>query len=298
MDRQLLRKPPSRSHRLFRRNRDWPSRVVLQLVLVVLASVWAIDPVKACDDKPPPPGAKQLNYLTAAFDFCPSVSDISATGNAGTGKLYSGVWWESTVLEKSEYKNNPDGSLSIPNGGGLQSVPRTMVPGELPLLAGGRGFFVEFEVSLSDDNQDHFPAVWLMPIEHNQRQEDVYPPDPPGFERWLEIDVDEGGFTPGPMATAIGWSGIWPDYQRQRSNPDLHNKKMDRSQIHRFGAGFDPKTLTITYWHNDQIQYVASGESVPAIARRQHFYIIMNATTHHRHLPYTMNVYRVRAFVP
>lgn len=274
--------------------------VMLLSSLSIAAPVGACAaPVRACKGKPPPRGAVALGATRVAFDFCPKVSDISADGKPGASKLYSGVWWENAVPAKTVYSNNPDGSLSIPYPAGLATVPRTMVPGSLPLLAGDRAFFVEFEVSLSDDNPDHFPAVWLMPIEHNQRQEDSYPPDKPGFERWLELDVDEGGFSPGPMGTAISWSGVWPNYKRVRSNPDLHNRRIDRSQRHTFGAGFDPRHLTISFWYDDKLQYTASGDSVPAIARKQHFYLIMNADSHnHRHhLQYNMNVYRVRAFV-
>jgi hypothetical protein len=272
------------------------SRAVTGLVLLVSLMVMA-NPLRACDDKPPPPGAIALGSTQVVFDICPRVSDISADGEPSEAKFYRGVWWENDVPDLSVFSNNPDGSLAIPYPAGLATVPRRMVPGSLPLLAGNRAFFVEFEVSLSDDNPDHFPAVWLMPIEHNLRQEDSYPPDQRGFERWLEIDVDEGGFTPGPMATAIGWSGIWPHYQRSRSNPNLHNKKMDRAQRHRFGAGFDPSNLTITYWYDDRIQYTASGESVPEVAKKQHFYLIMNTNSQGRHLPFTMNLYRVRAFM-
>jgi hypothetical protein len=268
-------------------------------VIILLSNLFVTDRLEAaCDDKPPPKGAIALKYTKVAFDFCPKVSDIAMDGKETGKKLYNGVWWENALPDKSFYSDNPDGSLSVSKDGGLVTVPRSMVPGQLPLLAGDRGFFVEFEVSLSNDHQDHFSAVWLMPIEHNQRQEDSYPPEAGGFERWLEIDVDESGFSPGPMGTAIAWSGIWPNYKRVRSNPNLHNTKIDRTQRHRFAAGFDPENLKITFWHNDKIQYVASGESVPEIARKQHFYVLMNATSHKLELPYTLNIYRIRAFVP
>ncbi|WP_156164491.1 hypothetical protein [Bradyrhizobium sp. LTSP885] len=258
----------------------------------LIAQAWA------CNDGPLPEGATKLGFTRLAFNICPNVSDISMDGRGDSAKLYNGVWWDKAVPPKSLYTDNADGSLSISFGGALATVPRTMTPGALPLLRGTDGFFVEFEVSLSDNDHDHFPAVWLMPIEHNQRLDDSYQPDERGFERWIEIDVDEGGFAPGPMGTAISWSGTWPNYTRVRSNPDLYNQRIDRSHRHKFAAGFDPKTLTITFWHDDKIQYVAKGESVPEIARKQNFYVIMNAASHKLNLPYTMNVYGVRAFIP
>jgi hypothetical protein len=268
-------------------------------VLMVLPSVFLPNALEACDYKPLPPGVIALGVTKVAFDICPKLVDTSMDGkNDGTANLYSGFWWEKTVPERSQYSDNPDGSLSISFNASLATVPRTMVPGALPLLAGDRRFFVEFEVSISDNYQDHFPAVWIMPIEHNQRQEDSYQPDEAGYERWLEIDVDEAGSTPGPMATAISWFGKWPNYHRLRSNPNLHNEKIDRTQRHRFGAGFDPQNLTISFWYDDNLQYVASGRSVPAVARKQHFYALIDTWSHGLNVPYTMNVYRIRALVP
>jgi hypothetical protein len=271
--------------------------VDLTVLAIVAFNAATIAPIKACEAKPLPPGAVALNFAKVAWDICPTRSDISMSGKGLDALLYNGMWWTNDIPESSLYADNPDGSLAIALGGGVATVPRNMIPGRLPLLAGDRGFFIEFETYLSDDDPDHWPAVWLMPIEHNGRQEDNYAPDEKGFERFLEIDVDEGGYSPGPMATAISWTGKWPRYSRTRSNPDLNNAKIDRTQRHRFGAGFNPQTLTITFWHNDKIQYVASGESVPEIARKQHFFAIMNANSHNKKLPYTMNVTRVRAFV-
>jgi hypothetical protein len=198
------------------------SKAVKGLVLsVALWSVSIANPLQACENKPPPPEAIAIGATQVAYDICPTVSDISADGKLGKAKLYRGIFWDNNnIPELSVFSNNPDGSLAIPYPAGLATVPRSMVPGPLPLLAGDHGFFVEFDASISDDNSDHFPAVWLLPIEHNLKQEDSYPPDERGFERWLELDVDEGGFTPGPMGTALSWSGVWPHYERIRSVTD------------------------------------------------------------------------------
>ncbi|QAU48748.1 hypothetical protein [Bradyrhizobium guangzhouense] len=267
-------------------------------LLVVVGDLLLAQAADACDDGPMPIGAAELQYTKVAFDFCPHTSDIALDGKGATARLYNETWWDKAIPAPSLYSESTDGSLAISLGGVLASVPRAMVGGSLPLLSGDRGFFVEFETSLSDNDPDHFSAVWLMPIEHNQRQEDSYPPDPRGFERWIEIDVDESGFAPGPMGTTLSWSGIWPKYERVRSNPNLYNEKIDRTVRHRFAAGFNPEKLTVTFWYDDKIQYVASGPSVPEIARKQNFYIILDATTHKLGHPYTLYIHRIRAYVP
>ena len=116
-------------------------------VLMVLPSVFLPNALEACDYKLLPPGVIALGVTKVAFDICPKLVDISMDGkNDGTANLYSGFWWEKTVPERSQYSDNPDGSLSISFNASLATVPRTMVPGALPLLAGDRRFFVEFEV--------------------------------------------------------------------------------------------------------------------------------------------------------
>ncbi|WP_225112354.1 hypothetical protein [Bradyrhizobium sp. NBAIM32] len=151
-------------------------------------------------------------------------------------------------------------------------------------------------MSLSDNDPDHWPAVWLMPVEHNVRQDDVYEGDPPKFERWLEIDVDEGGYANGAMGTALSWSGIWPNYTRIRSTPNLHNAFLDRTKLNRFGAGFDASNMSIGFWLNDELQYVARSPSVPDVALKQSFYLIVSAQSRGKNIPYRMSVARVQAF--
>lgn len=56
-------------------------------------------------------------------------------------------------------------------------------------------------------------AVWMMPVQHSgsngEALGDVYSSDPAGYERWMELDVDEGGFTVGEMGAVISWQGSW-----------------------------------------------------------------------------------------
>lgn len=265
--------------------------------LIFLAGA-VIGSAQACESRPVPPGARALGYTRIAFDLCPTLSDISLDGIGNATALYNSVWWSPKIPSPSLYADAPDGGVTIAMGGALATVPRTMVPGKLPLLSGSSGFYVEFETRISDNDRDHWPAVWLMPIEHNGRHEDHYPPDVARYERWQEIDVDEGGYAPGPMGTAIAWEGIWPNVKRTRSNPNLKNDPIDRTVRHRFGAGYDPKKLTITFWYDEKQQYTAESPAVSEITRRQNFYLIMNSQSHKTKTPYTMTVYRIRAFVP
>ncbi len=163
-------------------------------------------------------------------------------------------------------------------------------------MPGTNGFYVEFDVRLSDNDPDHFPAVWLMPAEHNGAQLDHYAADAAGFERWMELDIDEGGFGPGLTGTVHNWTGVYPDYQHVQNPSNVSSVAIDRSQKHTFGAGFDPVKQTVTWWLDGVRQMAAGPPHVPAIAARQHFYLIMSAQSHRKNKTYSMFVSAVRAY--
>ena len=142
-----------------------------------------------------PPGAVALGYTKCVIRERPAAADV-APGKNGNFKWFSGQWYSKTNPPLSHYSTR-NGELVMTLGGNLVSAPLDFSAGKLPLLAGADGFYVEFDVRLSDNDKDHWPAVWLMPAEHDGKH-DQYEGDPKGFERFMELDVDEGGFGPRP----------------------------------------------------------------------------------------------------
>ena len=159
-----------------------------------LAGALAYGPCIA-DQSPPdtsgtvPPGAAALGYTRRAIYLTPTVDDISYDGTVKN--LYSGDWYDPVKPPSTYFMTG--GVLTMNQGGVITTESRRSQPGALPLLLGSRGFYVEFAVKLSDNQTDHFPAVWVMPQEHNASQSDRQPGDPPHYERWMEVDVNEGG---------------------------------------------------------------------------------------------------------
>jgi hypothetical protein len=242
-----------------------------------------------------PPGAAALTYTLCVINEHPTAADI-APGSSGDYKWFNGQWWE-TPPPPADY-STVSNVLALSLGGDLVSTPRDFSAGALPVLSGSNGFYVEFDVRLSDTNQDHWPAVWLMPVEHNAQMQDSYPGDPPGFERWMELDVDEGGWGPGLLGTVHSWTGIWPDF-RSISNPNnLSPVALDRSRKHTFGGSYDPLARRVAWWVDGELQMYAAAPYVPAVAAKQHFYLILSAQTHGKNIPYSMFVSGVRAYVP
>lgn len=254
-----------------------------------------------------PPGALLLGYTKCVINERPTAADIALPETKGRYKWYSGQWWmkEKPSLDLYETVN---GVLSIKLGGEIVSAPHDFSEGLLPYLPGSDGFYVEFDVWLSDNDPDHWPALWLMPKEHNWKREDNYPElgDPPGFQRWMELDVDEGGFGPGLTGTVHHWFGIWEEGFKNIQNPNnVSPLPLDRTQKHTFGASFDPKHLIVTWWVDGVPMMSAGGKfcpyqpsCVPVVARKQNFYIIISAQSHGKQKPYRIFVSAVRAYVP
>jgi hypothetical protein len=252
-----------------------------------------------------PPGAAALGYTKCIINEHPDVNDI-APGPSGNYKWFSGQWWyASKAPSLDHYSMNDDGILTLSPGGDLTSTPLDFSKGGLPLLPGKTGFYVEFDVQLSSNNSDHWPAVWLMPREHNSHKDDRYPgdypDDPPGFERWLEIDVDEGGFGPGLTGTVHAGEGISPDYKNPQNPNNISKDPIDRSELHTFGASYDPINSRVTWWVDGVEQMSADNTDdtyIPAVARQQNFYLIMSNQSHGERRHYSLFISGVRAYVP
>jgi hypothetical protein len=149
-----------------------------------------------------------------------------------------------------------------------------------------------------------------MPVEHSGGSggplRDVYPGDPDGFERWMELDVDEGGLAKsgGAMCSAIAWWGRWGlgGFKSKISNNWATGEALDRTKVHTFGASYDPVKRQVTSWVDGKQKWQTPIDcsSVPTIAAQQHFYPILSVWRIDKgmHKSYSMHVSGVRAYVP
>lgn len=143
-----------------------------------------------------PPGAAELGYTRCVINEHPTTADI-APGRQGNYKWFSGQWYASAPPSLDHYATL-NGTLALSLGGDLVSAPQDFSASKLPLLPGADGFYVEFDVRLSDNDPDHWPAVWLMPVEHGGKQTDHYEGDP---------------------ASSAGWSWMWTKGALGRASP-------------------------------------------------------------------------------
>jgi hypothetical protein len=242
-----------------------------------------------------PPGAAALGYTKLVVDNQPATSQISPypTYN-GNYDWFSGLWFDQ---ENNSYYSESNGVLAMTLGGTLSGTPLDFSTGALPVLPGANGFYVEFVYWLSDNGSDHWPAVWLEAVEHGNGT-DYYSGDPSGYERWLELDVQEGGFGPGLTGTSHSWTGIYPNYSNTQNSNNVDSTSVDQSQQHAWGASYNPSNSTVAWWVDGVQQMSAGSPSVPAIAAQQHFFLVINAASHGANTPYTMYIKSVKVYVP
>src|SRR3989339_414710 len=244
-----------------------------------------------------PPGAASLGYTKCVINEHPSISDFAPSRN-GTYKWYRGVWW-GTEPSTNLY-TMVGNELAISLNGSLCAIPIDHLQyGLLPALPGADGFYIEFDVRLSNNDADHWPAVWLLPREKTGGYGDKYPGDPTNFERWMELDVDEQEGADFRMnGTVHSWTGIYPTPGFTSDMESVHSTNIDRTALHTYGASYDPITSTVKWWLDGE--YIGSGTypHVPTIAAVQHFYPIISNQTHGLNVDYTLFLSGVRAYVP
>jgi hypothetical protein len=241
-----------------------------------------------CANPAPPPGAASLGIPHLIFCVQPTTADISVVDST-SAKLFSGSWYNQSAIPMTFYSMNGP-VLVISKGGGVSTETRKSTAGALPLLAASAGFYVEFAVRLSDNDSDHWPAVWLMPQEHDAHHTDHLAGDPQGSERWMELDVDEGGFNAGHHGAVINWSGKYPEYQHQNLSNDVPKPALDRTQEHIFGMTYNPSAQKVTWWIDGASVGSVSTATLPAFVNDHHYYLIMGAQNHGANHPYDMYV--------
>ena len=281
---------------------------------VALSAVFAFSCGAA--EKRLPPGAAALGCTVKVIDEHPTAADIAPdNANNGPYKWFNGSWWSPGRPATNLYAT-VDGALAIrydavtDKGGCLIGTPRDLSKGALPWLDGNKSFYIEFDARLSDNDPNHWPALWVMPVEHSggsgNKMQDVYPGDPSGYERWMELDVDEGSLAKsgGAMCSVISWTGTWgkgEGYQRVTANNWMTGEALDRTKVHTFGASYDPFKRQVTSWVDGKKKWQTpeNSEAVPAIALEQHYYPILSVWRQDKepHKPYSMHVSGVRAYV-
>jgi hypothetical protein len=243
-----------------------------------------------------PDAAVSLGFHTLVFYDEPNLEEVSTTDQDSTSKWYPGIFSSpvNANMVSRSLLGQSGSLLSIGLGGGVSSETHTSGLGVLPFLSGAKGFYVEIAMHLSSNDPDHFSGLFLQTVEHNLAKQDHFPSDPPGFERWSEIDISESGYGPGNLETFMNWAGSYPNYQRKYWNSYGHDAKLDWTVEHRFGVSYEPTTNTLQWFLDDVPTY--SLQPTQSVIQSFHYFVVMEASSHGGHVPYEMFVRYVRAY--
>ncbi len=243
-----------------------------------------------------PAGAAALGYTTQLFYDQPQLSEVSASDEDSTSKWYPGAFYNGTAqnLNSLQSLSTVNSQLAISLGGGVSSETHASKAAVLPLLSGSQGFYVEFGMRLSSNDQDHFAGLYLDTVEHNLAKDDHLSSDPKSFERWTEIDVSETGFGPGSLASFINWTGEYPLYTRWIFNSYGHNAALDFTVEHRYGMSYNPDA-NLLQWYIDDVPTWAT-PATESVIKNFHYYLVMEASSHGANKPYQMFISYVTAY--
>lgn len=284
-------------------------------------------PLPPVTDPKVPKGAAALGLSRTIVNETPKKADICPDPKrGGKYKWFSGIWYLPMVpLDRYE---DVDGALKIiapgkqeptvdpktgkkikpPRGGMLVSCPREAKDrdnAQLPYLDGAKPFYIEWEVSLSSNDPDHYLELWLMPNASTIGSQAHYEGDPTGpdwkMERWLELDVEESGLSKGVGICGTvhnTWQFGHPNTHHLMNGNHISKVPIDRTKRVRYGASYDPATLTVKWYVDDEERISASYPQIPAIMRDQKSYIIMGAAQRQKKVPYEMYVHNFRIYAP
>jgi hypothetical protein len=245
-----------------------------------------------------PVGATALGYTTQVFYDQPQLTEVSTTDADSTSKWFPGSFSSpvSQNLAARELLSMQESELTIALGGSVSSETHASKAGGLPFLSGAQGFYVEFAMHLSSNDTDHFSGLYLQTAEHDLAKNDHLSTDPAGFERWEEIDVSEGGYGTGSLATIVNWEGAYPHYTSQLSNSWglSHDVTFDWTVQHRYGVSYNPATNVLQWYIDDVPTFKATPTA--SVMKAFHYYLTMGAGSHGSHTPYDMYVDYVAAY--
>jgi hypothetical protein len=234
-----------------------------------------------------PDGAVALGYYNRLFYDAPKLAEVSTSMTSTTSKWYS-------LPTNVAHMNMQGSDLAIGLGGAVWSQAHRGKEGALPYVSGAQGFYVEYAMHLSSNNNDHFEGLYLQTAEHTMGL-DHLSTDPAGYQRWTEIDVSESGYGPGSLATVINYYGVSPNYSRTLWNDyGLIHTPIDYTKEHIYGVSYDPSNNVLQYYIDNVPTWSISPTN--STIKDWHYFLVMESSSHGAHAPYYMYIRYVAAY--
>ena len=206
-------------------------------------------------------------------------------------KWFNGWWWEAKNPPPADRYSVTDGVLTMRSTSHIMSAPHKYgQKGAHPFLPGKDGFYIEctMEYSINGQNQGGF---WLMPTAKLNGG-----PRPKDFH-FMELDVDEVQFGPGLSATVHNLGFELSDFHLQNWN-NVRPEALKRDVPVAYGAAYDPKSNTVSWWLNGVFQSMTRAPYVPQVLKQLEHFLLIQANACYKGQDYTCKIHSVKAYVP
>ena len=206
-------------------------------------------------------------------------------------KWFNGWWWETKNCPPPEKYTLEDGVLSMRCTSHFMSAPyRYGQNGALPNLPGKDGFYIECTMEYSSNEQNR-GGFWLMPTAKLNGG-----PRSPNFH-FMELDVDEVAFGPGLSGSVHNMGFVMGDFHIQNWN-NVRPESLRRDVPVAYGAAYDPKSCTVTWWLNGKYQMMTKAPYVPQVLKQLDHFLLVQANASRKGQDYTCKIHSVKAYVP
>ena len=260
------------------------------------------------------PGGLQLNFPGV-------VSSGTATGGSTTSVVDTSQSWVTNAYYGSLLINVTNGQTStitantattltiqgtgtatalgntyliLGAGGAFATQTQNSVAGLIPYLSSANGWYTETAFTLSSNHPDHWPAWWMLPVEHAT----LSGTNP----SYIENDIHEGGFSPDGVNVHSGMRSniaVWTEPAATVvNNASFGFAQVDWTREHILGSAYNPTTKKLTYWLDGvQQPLIYDTTANDALINSFHYFVILGPSTRTtlggnqgigKYVPYTM----------
>jgi hypothetical protein len=152
-------------------------------------------------------------------------------------------------------------------GGGFATQTQNKVAGAIPYLVSANGWYTEAAITLSSQNNEHWPAWWMLPQEHDVSN-----------VPYLEVDIYEGGFNYDATNPFYGMrSNIanWLASGSLTSNNPGYTTNFDVTREHIYGCAYSPTAKKVYFSLDGIVFYTWDTTAYDTRINGLHYYVIM-----------------------
>jgi hypothetical protein len=257
---------------------------------------------------PVPPGAAAAGFHTLIYAIHPVVGDINILGSPDSSYYFVNGSPGQNKGDNSSYYTTTNGQLTLINPGsntgasGLimaaqtpyNDMPYAQTVSTLALLPAGSGYYFEGATTVSANDGNNWPALWIWTYEAMADNETA---------PWAELDLNEWGFNPGTGGSCASACGTltsltyWTGQTTRGGLAQLYSTKsftMTNELI--MGVAWDATNSQVEVWANGTKlgRILFSAANLPSSAWTAYHHFPLIGTNSHNYTGVPAFNYHVR----